>query len=517
MQPPEAAAHVVAPASADAGEPGSLDDRLRLSIRGHACHVADLAMVAAAVLWLAVVLLATARRELVASDDAFISFHYARNLARGLGLVFNAGEHVWGFTSPLQTLLLGLLATLGCDTIRAAFVTGFLWVAVAAVLLYRVVAQWLSHGLALCLGLYFLLDAAQHGPYAMESGLLVALQLGFLLAVAAGRGRLANLLAALSCLARPDSLLLVLPILLAGRKTRRLAHLAWFVGPGLVWEAFAIFAYGALLPNSLAAKSGLSRFGEFFANAFRHVTSVTFTPGLGFPATASSLTSGLVVVLSVLPLLDARIRRRFAEVWTLVLYPWLLLAAYAGIGSFRNHNWELYSARFFLRVAAGVGVLTLAGLVARRLRLRPAWRWSALALALAFVIANGLLRTPGLIAEQTSANRSYYGGARYATYRQIADWVNHNLPQHETIAISEVGTFAYYTDMKVIDVSGIITRGYAPPERMQHAAFLRRFSPRYAILYGNRPDLRLGPTLHYRRLAYFAKQGFEDFSLLTRD
>jgi hypothetical protein len=514
MQPAQTPSHVSAPAFAEGAR--ALDDRLRLAVRGHACHVADLVMVAAAVLWLAVVLLATARRELVASDDAFISFQYARNLARGQGLVFNPGERVWGFTSPLQTLLLGLLATLGCDTIRAAFVTGFVWVAVAAVLLHRFVATLLPRSLALCPGLYFLLDAAQHGPYAMESGLLVALQLGFLLAVAAGRSRLANLLAALSCLARPDSLLLVLPILLAGRQTRRLAHLAWFVGPGLLWEAYAALTYGTLLPNSLAAKSGLSRFGEFFANAFRHVTSVTFAPGLGFPAHASTLVSGLVVVLAALPLCDARIRRCFAGVWTLVLYPWLLLVAYATIGSFRNHNWELYSARFFLRVAAAVGLLALAGLVARRLRLRPAWRWSALALALALIIANGLWRTPGLIAAQTSANRAYYGGARYATYRRIAEWVNRNLPKHETIAISEVGTFGYYTDMKVIDVSGIITRGYAPPERMQHAAFLRRFAPRYAILYGNRPDLRLGPTLHYRRLAYFPKQGFEDFSLLTR-
>jgi len=72
---------------------------------------------------------------------------------------------------------------------------------------------------------------------------------------------------------------------------------------------------------------------------------------------------------------------------------------------------------------------------------------------------------------------------------------------------SEAGTFAFYTDMKVIDVSGIVTRGYPPQERMNHAAFLRRLAPRYAILYGNRPALHLGPSLEYRRLAYFPKQG----------
>ena len=40
----------------------------------------------------------------VASEDAYISFRYARNLAVGNGLVYNPGERVLGFTSPLWTL-----------------------------------------------------------------------------------------------------------------------------------------------------------------------------------------------------------------------------------------------------------------------------------------------------------------------------------------------------------------------------------------------------------------------------
>lgn len=38
------------------------------------------------------------------ADDAFISFRYARNAARGEGLVFNTGEYVEGFTNFLWTL-----------------------------------------------------------------------------------------------------------------------------------------------------------------------------------------------------------------------------------------------------------------------------------------------------------------------------------------------------------------------------------------------------------------------------
>ena len=40
-------------------------------------------------------------------DDAYITFRYARNLADGLGLVYNPGESVLGTTTPLWAILLG--------------------------------------------------------------------------------------------------------------------------------------------------------------------------------------------------------------------------------------------------------------------------------------------------------------------------------------------------------------------------------------------------------------------------
>ena len=58
-------------------------------------------------------------------EDAFISFRYAENLARGEGLVFNLGERVWGYSNFLWTLLLGLWVRLGGNVVIAAKVLGF--------------------------------------------------------------------------------------------------------------------------------------------------------------------------------------------------------------------------------------------------------------------------------------------------------------------------------------------------------------------------------------------------------
>lgn len=53
-------------------------------------------------------------------DDAFISFRYAENLANGLGLVFNPGERVEGYTNFLWVMILALMKKLGMRMIPAS-------------------------------------------------------------------------------------------------------------------------------------------------------------------------------------------------------------------------------------------------------------------------------------------------------------------------------------------------------------------------------------------------------------
>ena len=50
-------------------------------------------------------------------DYAFISFRYARNLADGLGLVWNVGERVEGYTNFLWTLMMAPSFKLGVDVV----------------------------------------------------------------------------------------------------------------------------------------------------------------------------------------------------------------------------------------------------------------------------------------------------------------------------------------------------------------------------------------------------------------
>lgn len=68
-------------------------------------------------------------------DDAFISFRYVENLA--MGLVWNPGERIEGYTNFLWTLLMSIPMQAGWDPVQFAFLGGITFFAVTLALTYR--------------------------------------------------------------------------------------------------------------------------------------------------------------------------------------------------------------------------------------------------------------------------------------------------------------------------------------------------------------------------------------------
>ncbi|MFC1573450.1 hypothetical protein ACFL6M_07630 [Candidatus Eisenbacteria bacterium] len=71
-------------------------------------------------------------------DDAFISFRYAKNLVDGLGLVYNAGEPVEGYTNFLWTVIVAAAMKIGLEPVVFAQAAGVLFFAATLALLIRV-------------------------------------------------------------------------------------------------------------------------------------------------------------------------------------------------------------------------------------------------------------------------------------------------------------------------------------------------------------------------------------------
>ena len=216
-------------------------------------------------------------------DDAFISFRYARNLARGDGLVFNPGESppVEGYSNLLWVLYLAPFSGLGLDlglvarlTSAACALVLVAWTArhaarrleldgagtaLTALFLATLpaTALWATGGLAtmpFALALFAVWALLDHGPG--ESG----------------RTPLAVVAAVLAVLLRADGflwlgllvggLLLGLPLLEPDERRARLRSLL-AVGLAVALSfgaqvAFRLGYYGDWLPNTARVKAGLS-------------------------------------------------------------------------------------------------------------------------------------------------------------------------------------------------------------------------------------------------------------------
>lgn len=218
-------------------------------------------------------------------DDAFITYRYARNLARGEGLVFNPGERVEGYTNFLWTVMHALPEWAGWSTPVFSQLVGIaLMVATVAVTLRLARRIFGSEAFAFLVVLVLLanmtfLTYATGGLETMQQALLVVSVAALLLPAPDGarpapvaRRVGAGVCAGLAVLTRMDSAVLVGTLIVVAlvvdwrrserpeRRTLELVRSAALIGapaaaivvPWLVWK---LAYYGNLLPNTFYAKS----------------------------------------------------------------------------------------------------------------------------------------------------------------------------------------------------------------------------------------------------------------------
>ena len=205
-----------------------------------------------------------------AEEDAFIYFRFALHAARGLGLVFNPGGRVEGFSSPLWMLLLGLGARLPVPVHALARGLGIAFAMATVAATGRLAsaaglgrAARLSVLTCLSLSFYFLLWAQSGLETPLYSLALVTATAKYLRTEyplgeqRAERGDrwCAGLLLGLVCLARPEGLLLPLFGLVdrwrCGATRREIGHYAVpalaLYGPYVLWRRSY---FGTWLPNT---------------------------------------------------------------------------------------------------------------------------------------------------------------------------------------------------------------------------------------------------------------------------
>ena len=200
-------------------------------------------------------------------DVQMVGMRYGRNLANGLGLVWNAGEPVEGFTNPAWVLTMAAVHAAGApDATAALFIKAIAWMLACAVLARAVALRRQLAGpdawadVALLLMLAMNADVVFWAANGFETPLLTALLLWLLTRVIdeAERGSpTAGTMVATGALGlvRSDAYLLIaavvsVSIVLSRHRTRaaRLALLAGLLPLLLVGARLAY--YGQWMPNT---------------------------------------------------------------------------------------------------------------------------------------------------------------------------------------------------------------------------------------------------------------------------
>jgi len=217
-------------------------------------------------------------------DDAMISMRYAWNFSHGLGLVWNPGERIEGYTNLLMTMLMSF-ATLSLDKSTAALfiqVSGAVFMLAIAYVSMRIAdhiaedqnrrRQGLVRVLSFCCALYYY-PLAYWSLMGMETGLLaLLLLLGVLFAFDFVRSKNPALLPlvagclGLAYLTRNESILFTILIWLyiiwetseykSNRKTiwQLLATIVLYFLFVIGQLVFRYLYYGELLPNTYTLK-----------------------------------------------------------------------------------------------------------------------------------------------------------------------------------------------------------------------------------------------------------------------
>jgi hypothetical protein len=428
-------------------------------------------------------------------DDAYISWRYARNFAEGLGLVFNPGERVEGFSNPLYTMLMaGIIALARLALLDAAAITDvvpaigrFVGFSAALGTLVTMTAWPLLRGgsgptLAL------LLTATSTSLALWSVGGLETTLYGFLIAVALGvtlaRPRSRNaclgtgvLLAAVA-LSRPEGIVPAGALFLArvldpetrdDLKGHALVATA-FVLPVAGWFLFRQAYYGDWLPNTWYAKKlGLAeawRKGSWYLVSFVHHNGGKW---LYAPA--------------VLALLD-RPRRRLVLVAGFVLAAYLPYVLYVGGDWMDQHRFLApVVPLIYLMVGLGWGVILDA---VRRLLMRwPGGTLVRLVTPLAILAVWGLLLRPTVdLTREQVATGGYVNARPY--YETVGREIEAVATPEWRVATHDIGAIGWYGRTGVVDLLGLVDKDLARG-RVNAEELIARERPDIVVMhYDNR-------------------------------
>jgi len=435
-------------------------------------------------LGLAAAYLLLVRRFWFVTDDAYISFRYARNLAEGLGLRFNPGESppVEGYSNFLWVLLCALIERLGGSVEFWPLLVSAACGAMLVFLVYRTLRVRLelprvpAVGAAAIFALFPPLAVyGTSGLATVPFSLCVFLAFDALVLRAAPGGFRAGVFGLLAALLRTEGIYWCVVLLAVAGLSRRLrgerfgraaAAFAGIVGAGFAAYFLWRFNYhGGWIANTAAAKSGVSvallaRGAKYVGHhALTFVTPVLVLPAIAFALRRERRGTGVAVALLALafPAFAVVVSGDFMAMGRFLLPGWAFAALVFG--------WML--ADLACRSAARSGAAAAVVAVLCATQLAPGWDLhvapESVRAALHFRYSS-----PEYQSEYAQWRAQRDNAKTWAVQgRALRRW----LPPDARVLVGPIGAIGYYSRLFLFDRYGLVmpdvARRVAPAEKLR--------------------------------------------------
>ncbi len=389
-------------------------------------------------------------------DDTYIFMRYADNIAFGRGPVFNPGEPVMGFTSPLYTFLLGFirLVTQSLPFESVLLALSMLTLGSLTIAIYRIAEK--QHAKPAIFILFWLayfsyVDASING---METLLFCLLIFGGVYSLQRQKDSLTGLIAAAAILTRPEGVFVALAMLGYVLWQRRLSY-AWKgalagIAVIVVWGFWAQSYYGSFLPQSMLAKSAAATqgLGATPPNPMTVLTSLAFGIAddqvTSLPRIGTYGLYAVTLVLAGLLIWNAKeqIRQKNPAV---ILTGFFFLAWAFYVGGRAIHLWSWYtiptSLCFMFSATSALG------------------RWIELKekpkLHVAFAAGAALLCIVSLGIGLTRRLERFEVLTR--AHSEVAAYIVQNFPKAKSVALGDIGIVGYETRLRIVDIAMLVT------------------------------------------------------------
>jgi len=458
-------------------------------------------------------------------EDYFITFRASLNLATGHGLVFQPGERVHSFTSPLGTLLPALFALGGGDdvAVRALWLLRFVSALALGGALWLAVRAWQRDGLAAlavtAAAAAWIFDAktVDFATNGMETALVVFFVTWTWQAFSSG-ARLWP--CALACTGlqwtRPDGFVfyaviagawLVFGATREGRSwPDRVAFLARAIGLGIVlylpWLLWAWSYYGSPIPHTILAKGGLLGAGEVARLLALYPLNLLFGPTAlhdiflpayhffgGWPD-ALRIISRVIVTGAAL-----------AWLWPRVATGGRMASAAFFLGGFYVSYIPPFA--WYFPGWQALALISWAYLLEAIWRVQPAAPWASRVLpsglrigALLLVLTQAAIF--GCVAWQMRKQQDLIENHHRA---EIGRWLRHAAGAKDTVFLECLGYIGYFSGLKMLDHPGLAAPEVVAVRRAGRTAWaqiIATLQPTWVILrpiearrvFADQPDLR---------------------------